>query len=304
VSGSDDILIRQSQTDEVSGSTLTRLTETEYADLSARKGVCVYEHQGRYWRNSEQFGSLLAVPIHWMMELTPEQATFPKSSTLAIKARVVHSGQHNGSFHLYVVDPRTYGFRDIHSGTRKNIRRACRAGVTVEVATPELLEQQGFAVTRAALRKNRYRRPPREPEYVKKLYDDTFFGGKGLVLAGMVPTARGHRLGGIMTGSALDGIANADDIYVAPWAKDTNVGARLVYSFIQACQRTSGVDKIIYGRVSRDRGLEVFKARMGFPAVAVPAIVALRPGVRHAMRLLETTEWFSHMRERLYGPQP
>ena len=295
-------LIEQSETAEVSSSTLVRLTEEQYAELSLKKGVEVYEHKGRYWRNSERFGSLLTVPIHWMAQLTPEQATFPRRSTLAIKARVADETQANGAFHLYVIDPRTYDFTDIHTGTRKGIRRACRAGVTVRVGTLDLLAEQGYAVTRDALTLSGYRRPPSKRSYLKKLEDDTFFGGKGLVLAGMVPTGRGSRLGGIMTGSALGTIANADDIYVAPWARDSNVGPRLVLSFIQACQRTEGVESIIYGRVSDDRSLEAFKTRMGFPTAVVPAKVALRPVVRHALALCTATGPLSGHRRRLFGP--
>ena len=298
----DKILISQSQGDGVSDSTLTRLTEAEYANLSAKKGVRVYEHKGRYWRNSEQFGSLLSVPIHWMVELTPEQATFPRKSTVATKARIIDGSQNNGHFHLHIIDPKTYTFDHIHSDMRRNVRRACRAGVIIQLATPELLEQEGYAVTISALQRNRYRRAPEEKDYIRKLQDDTFFGGKGIVLAGMIPTPGGLKLGGIMTGSALGTIANADDIYIASWAKDTNVGPRLAYSFIEACQRTPGIDKIVYGRVSADRGLQAFKDRMGFPAVAVPARVTLRPGVRHAFGLLQSTERFANIRERLYGP--
>ncbi|GIJ04994.1 hypothetical protein Sya03_43460 [Spirilliplanes yamanashiensis] len=300
---SDRRLIRASQTDDVSRCTLTRLTEAEYANLSARKGVAVYEHRNRYWRNSERFGSLLAVPIHWMMELTPDQVTFPRGHTLAIKARVTEPGENNGSFHLYVIDPAAYGFDSIHKGARKNIRRACRAGVTVELATPELLEREGYEVTAAALKMSGYRKPPTRRDYVRRLHDDTFFGGRGLVLAGMVHTPRGRRLGGIMTGSAIGTVANADDIYTAPWARDTNVGPRLVYSFIEACQRTAGIDTILYGRVSNDEDLEAFKSRMGFPAAVVPAKVVLRPGVRQVVNLFRSTGAFTTFHQRLYGPR-
>jgi len=237
-----------------------------------------------------------------MAELTPEQATYPRKSTLALKARVVGTSHNNGSFHLHVIDPKKYTFSDIQTDMRRNIRRACKAGVTVELATLELLEAQGYDVTSSALRSNRYRPAPKKEDYISKLYDDAFFGGKGIVLAGMVPTADGSRLGGIMTGSALETIANADDIYIAPWARDTNVGPRLVYSFMEACQRTSGIERVIYGRVSTDTGLETFKGRMGFPAVAIPAKIAMRPGMHQAFSLLSSTRRLSHIRERLYGP--
>jgi len=184
---SDRTLISQSQTDEVSKCTLTRLPEAAYANAHARKGVVVYEHRNRYWRNSEQLGSLLAVPIHWMAELTPDQATFPKGRTLAIKARTTHPAEHNGSFHLYLIDPTTYSLRSMNKGARKNIRRACRAGVTVELATPELLEREGYEVTSASLKMSRYRKPPSKADYLRKLHNDTFFGGQGVVLAGLVP---------------------------------------------------------------------------------------------------------------------
>jgi hypothetical protein len=236
-----------------------------------------------------------------MAELTPEQATFPKPYTLGIKTRVGGCSESNGFFNLYLIDrPAQYGFDDIGSNARAKIRKACREGVVVDLATPELLEEQGYEVTKASLEKSRYRPPPSPRSYVKRLADDTFLSGARLVLAGFVPGDKGGvRLGAIATGSAVDGTAYGDDLYVAPWARRSNVGSLVIYSFIQICQRTPGIDSIVLGRATRDQALDSFKASFGVPLRDVPAKVALRAGMRKAVDLIARPAPFVH--RRLYG---
>lgn len=297
----DRELIRDSQTDSVSGCRLSLLSEERYACLAQRRGVAVHAHRGRFWRNSEQFGPLILVPIHWMAELTPDQATFPKPYTLGIKTRVDGCSESNGFFNLYLIDrPAHYGFDDIGSNARAKIRKACRDGVVVDLATPELLEEQGYEVTKASLERSGYRRPPSRRSYIKRLADDTFLSGARLVLAGLVPGDRGClKLGAVATGSAVDGIAYGDDLYVAPWARRSNVGSRVIYSFIEICQRTPGIDCIVLGRGTTDRALDSFKASFGVPLQDVPARVTLRAGMGKAMDLVAGPAPFVH--RRLYG---
>src|SRR2546425_11654736 len=100
----DRSLLNSSEIDDVAQCQLEVLSEKEYAELLAKGGVEVYEHKGRFWRNSNQFGSFLLVPVHWMAELTPEEASFPRPLTLGIKARVSTCSQNNGFFNLYMID--------------------------------------------------------------------------------------------------------------------------------------------------------------------------------------------------------
>ena len=298
---SDRELISKSQTDQVSGCRLTLLSEERYACLAQRRGVTVHTHRGRFWRNSDQFGPLILVPVHWMAELTPEQATFPKPYTVGIKARVGGGSKTNAFFNLYLIDrPAEYGFNTIGSNARAKIRKACRDGVTVDLATPELLEEQGYEVTKASLEKSGYRPPPSRRSYIKRLADDTFMSGARLVLAGFIPVDKDcTRLGAIATGSAIDGTAYGDDLYVAPWARRSNVGPRVIFSFIEACQRTPGIDRIVLGRATSDQALDSFKASFGVPLKDVPAMVALRPGAGKAVALVSGAAPLVH--RRLYG---
>jgi hypothetical protein len=297
----DQDLISGSQTGSASGAQLKLLSERQFAQLSEGRGVAVHEFEGRFWRNSDQFGQFFLVPIHWMAELTAEQARFPRPSALGFKARVTDSSQNNGFFNLYLIeDPQTYGFSSVSSNFRWKIRKACREGVQIDVATPELLEEHGYEVTREALEKSGYRRPPSREDYVRRLENDTFMGGNRLVLAGLVPVeGNGQRLGAIATGSAIEGTAYGDDIYVAPWARKSSVGLRIVYAFIEACQRTRGIERIVLGRVTSDEALDAFKVSMGVPRRDVPAKVAFRKGVGGAVKILAAAR--PQLRERLYG---
>jgi hypothetical protein len=291
-----------SQTTEVEQRRLQVLSERQYAELAAKGGMAVHEHNGRYWRDSNQFGSFLLVPIHWMAELTPEEVGFPRVSTMVTKARVTDVSQHNAFFNLHMIDdPRTYCFETISANTRNKIRKACRDGVEVCLASPELLEEQGYEVVRDSLKKSRYRNPPRKQDYIRSLTHTTFLGGARLVLAGLVPgQGDRQRLGAIATGTAIDGTAYGDDLYVAPWARKSNVGVRLIYAFIEVCQRTPGVDCIVLGRATDDEALDSFKASMGIRRREVPARLAFRgPLVRRAVELLVGAR--PGLRQRLYG---
>jgi hypothetical protein len=296
----DRELITGAQTAEVSRCRLTALTEEQFAHLSARRGVAVYSHKGRFWRNSDRFGALLLVPIHWMAELTAEQAVIPRWHALGIKSRIDDASQNNGYFNLYVIEPpEAYGFDRIRSLTRGKIRKACREGVVIDLATAALLEEQGYEMTRAALQRSGYRKPPTKKDYVRRLQEDTFLGGNRLVLAGLVPTEQGLRLGALAAGSAVDGTAYGDDLYLAPWARKSNVGPLLVYSFIEACQRSKGVERIVLGRATSDQALEAFKATMGIPKKDIPARVVFRTGVRPAVEILVARD--PRLNWRLYG---
>lgn len=297
----DAELIAGSQTDEVSACRLKLLSEGDYARLMEKSGVAVYEHKARFWRNSSQLGSLLLVPVHWMAQLTPEQATFPRLSTLVIKARVTDPRRSNASFDLYMIqNPEAYGLESMKPSARNHVRRSCREGVEIRLATHELLEEHGYEVIEAALETSGHRRPPRKRDFVRGLEDVTFMGGNRLVLAGMVP-GDGHReyLGAIATGSVVDGTAYGDDLYIAPWARRSNVGSRIVYAFIQACQRTEGVRRIVLGRATDDEALDSFKRSLGFERQAVPARVAFRPTAALGARVVLAVR--PAFRQRLYG---
>jgi hypothetical protein len=297
----DQDLISSSQTGRASRAQLKLLTERQYALLSERRGVAVHECEGRFWRNADQLGQILLVPIHWMAELTAEQARFARPWALGFKARVTDPSQNNGFFNLYLIEGvETYSFSSISSNFRWKIRKACRDGVQIDLATPELLEEDGYEVTREALEKSGYRRPPSRADYVHRLENDTFMGGNRLVLAGLVPDEnKNPRLGAIATGSAVDGIAYGDDIYVAPWARKSSVGLRLVYAFVEACQRTPGIERIVLGRVTSDEALDAFKVSMGVPRRDIPAKVAFRRGVGGAVKVVVAAR--PHLRQRLYG---
>jgi hypothetical protein len=120
------------------------------------------------------------------------------------------------------------------------------------------------------------------------------------VLAGVVPEGGSKQcLGAIATGMVIDGTAYGDDLYVAPWARRSNVGPLIVYAFIQICQRTAGVERIVLGRATDDLMLDSFKASMSIPRRDVPAMVSFRAPARPAIEMLLAAR--PKLRRRLYG---
>jgi hypothetical protein len=117
----------------------------------------------------------------------------------------------------------------------------------------------------------------------------------------MVPDP-GHdslRLGAIATGCAIDGTAYGEDLYVAPWARRSNVGPRLVFAFIEACKRTVGIEQVVLGRATEDASLDAFKASLGVPSRSIPARVTFRGPVERVVEIVLSSQ--PRLRERLYG---
>ena len=79
---------------------------------------------------------------------------------------------------------------------------------------------------------------PTRKQYLADL-DDFTQPAQGVVLAGPVD----GRLGGYVTGYAVDGTAYVRDVVIATEALKTNMGTGLQYEFMFACARSENVSR-------------------------------------------------------------
>lgn len=114
-----------------------------------------------------------------------------------------------------------------------------------------------------------------------------------LILAGLID----DKLGGYLTGYAVNETAYMEDAVLATEALSTNIGTGLRFEFVQICRRYKRICEVVSGLHAReDRELCVFKEGMGFPVKHVPAKVKMNPIFEKIIR------WrYPHKHYRLTG---
>ena len=273
---------------DVTEATVPVASEAEWAQHLADRGKRVVQHRGRYWQQSLPG---FYRPVHLMARLSAEEATRPTLACWGFQARLEGSDAHRADAaipaHL-ITDLDSFDEHALPKGRRNTLRRARERARMVQLTGPALLRDQGYDVAVSAHERTGYGRPPRSrEEYLAGL---GHFGGPGsIILAGIVD----GRLGGYLTGYAVDGTAYAADGVVATWALRSNISAGLFYEFVYACRRTGSITEILDGLHARENeGLSRSKELNGIPLVAVPARLSLLPGVAAALRRRQPDKYY------------
>jgi hypothetical protein len=284
------------QAREASAALLTSGDEESLA-LSRRKaGQSVIEHRGRYWMEAPRG---FYQPIHWMARLRADEATLPRRLAWGYRATLGDEacGAHGNAelpVHL-LTDVAGYTLEALSRRSRRNVRVCAKRATIVELTGPELLREQGHEVKRSAVRRTSYGSAESREQYLADL-DHFFMPGSHLVLAGIVD----GRLGGYLTGTLVRGSAYIDNVWIATEALRSAIGTGMVFEFVQACRRGSGVREVVFGLHSiEDPSLVAFKEHLGFSVVQVPAKARINRFVAAVVR-----RWRPHEYYRLTGFAP
>jgi hypothetical protein len=284
------------QAREASAALLTSGDEESLALSRRRAGRSVIEHRGRYWMEAPRG---FYQPIHWMARLRADEATLPRRLAWGYRASLGdEDGGTHGNAELPVhllTDVAGYTLEALPRRSRRNVRVCAKRATIVELTGPELLREQGHEVKRSAVRRTGYGRAESHELYLADL-DHFFMPGSRLVLAGIVD----GRLGGYLTGTRVHGSAYIDNVWIATEALRSAIGTGMVFEFVQACRRASGVGEIAFGLDSiEDPSLVAFKEHLGFPVMQVPARAGINRFVAAAVR-----RWRPHEYYRLTGIAP
>jgi hypothetical protein len=265
----------EDEMEDVSQATLPPLTEEEYASWHCAHGFRVISHAGRWWKQTSPgfFQSL-----HWMARLTAEQATRPTpfcwgfQTTLSQQAAAIA----NASMPLHVLpNLSTYDLDSLNSKRRYNLRKCLRRVHLVRLTGLSLLREQGYEVYVSSTLRTGYGAVKTKEHYILDL-ERLLIPGKSLILVGFI----GDKLGGYVTGHAIDDAAYLDNVVIATEALPTSIGSGLVFEFTQACRSSSQVRELIYGLHTPEREpLLTFKEGMGFVSKHVPALVHILPPI-------------------------
>jgi hypothetical protein len=257
-----------SQAREVSAAVLTSGDEQILAASRRQDGRKVIMHRGRYWMEVPRG---FYQPVHWLARVRADEATAPRSLAWGFRA-TLHDGDGashaNGALPVHLLtDVPGYTYEALPKRRQRNLRTSRKRATIVELTGPDLLREQGFDVRRSAEERTGYGHAGPREGYLAAL-DQYFVPGSRLVVAGIVD----GRLGGYITGTAVDGTAYIDNVWIATEALRSAIGTGMVFEFVQACRRGGEVREVAFGLHSaEDIPLVTFKDDLGFPVVSVPA---------------------------------
>jgi hypothetical protein len=262
------------QAREVSAAALTSGDEEALAASRRLMGRKVVEHRGRLWMEVPRG---FYQPIHWLARLRADEATAPRSLAWGFRATLRDDdgrSRANGALPVHLLtDVAGYTYEALPRRRQRELRNCAKRATIVELTGPEMLREQGFDVRRSAVERTGYGHAQSREHYLAAL-DHFFIPGSRLVLAGIVD----GRLGGYVTGTAVNETAYIDNVWIATEALRSAIGTGMVFEFVQACRRGGAVREVAFGLDSpEDDSLVAFKGTLGFPVVRVPARVRVNP---------------------------
>jgi hypothetical protein len=253
---------------EASEARLEVVTEAELARRRSEEGVRVIPHGGHFWEEAGAPGFFQ--PVHLLARLTPEEATRPTPLSWGYRAALTPEGAEAANGQVPIVrlkDLAGYDASSLSANRRSKLRKCQRRVRVVQLTGPGLLMEQGHALVVDALSRTGHRKLPSREAFLAEV-KRYFQGRHWCVLAGLVE----GRLGGFLTGYAVDGIAYGGSAYYATWALPTNISTGLIFEFAQACRRSGNVQMLVGGLHSREvPQLSQFKDDMGFVVDPIPS---------------------------------
>ena len=265
---------------EVGEACIPIVGEAEMAQKLRRDGKHVVVHKGRCWAEAHRG---FYRPVNLLARLASEQATWPTIRAWGFQACLTESDARHANAALpvhLVSDLDRFAEESLSSSHRHQLRKARRQVRMVELTGPALLREQGYEVLISSLKRTAHRSPSSRAEYLAALqhFDEP---AHGIVLAGLID----GRLGGYITGYAVDGTAYVGSVVIATEALSTHISTGLTYEFIFACRRSRGIHELVHGLHAReDKGLCHYKERMGLSVRRVRSRVTMLPGAGAVIR--------------------
>ena len=279
--------MNNSQVRDISEAVLASMTEEEFAKWRCKQGAHLICHRGRYW---EEVYPGFYQPIHWMARLSAEQATRPAPLCWGFRAALCEDdvAVANGAVPVHVLsDLEAYNLQNFSSNRRHNIRRCRKRVRIIELLSPTLLQEQGYEVVLSATTRIGTKVPLKE-DYLASLID-YIVPGRRLILAGLV----GDKLGGYITGYAVNGTAYFESLHIATEALTTNINSGLVFDFVQVCCSSGNIHEVVNGQHRReDPALCIFKESIGFAIKHIPSRVWMNSIIGTFMRWQEPHKYY------------
>jgi hypothetical protein len=256
------------------------VSEAAMAKHLQQRGRRVTVHRGRYWTQTRPG---FFRPVHPLARLTAQQATRPAWGCWGFQACLAEDDVYyaNGTLPAYLISEFDSFQEDQLSGSRRyKLRRSRKHARLVELTGDALLREQGYDVLQSSRSRTGFATLPTREQYLADLEGFTQ-PAAGVVLAGLVD----GKLGGYITGYAVDGTAYVNEVVISTDALRTNMSTGLTYEFMFACARSTNIREMMHGlHVPEDDGLTRYKEWMGLPLLRLPSRVAMLPGAAPVIR--------------------
>ena len=265
---------------EVIDACVPMVSESEMAKHLRCSGQKVVLHRGHFW---EAIQPGFFRPVNLLARLSAWEATRPTLACWGYQACLTQADAHhaNAASPAYLVEDFD-GFKEelLPTSRRYKLNKARRRAHLVQLTGPSLLREQGYEVLRSSQERTGYGAIPTRDQYLAAL---EFFGepADGIVLAGLVE----GKLGGYITGFAVDGTAYVQSVVVSTEFLKTEMSTGLTYEFIYACMRSPGISTMVHGlHTPENAGLCRYKEWMDLPVRRVPARISMLPGAAKIIR--------------------
>ena len=284
----DRPIVMDEETREVVSASIPVVSESAMAEHLWRCGRKVVFHRGRFW---EAIQPGFFRPVNPLARLSAWEATLPTIACWGYQACLTQADAHqaNAACPSYLVEDFD-GFSEelLPTSRRYKLRKARRLAHLVQLTGPSLLREQGYEVLRSSYERTGYGALPTRRQYLAAL---EFFGepAAGIVLAGLVD----GKLGGYITGFAVDGTAYVRDVVVSSEFLKTEMSTGLTYELIYGCMRSPGIRELVHGlHAPENAGLCRYKEWLGLPIRRVPARVSMLPGAAKVIRRRNPNKYY------------
>jgi hypothetical protein len=179
-----------------------------------------------------------------------------------------------------LADVPNFDLQSLPSKRRSQIRKCQKMMEFVQVTSPELLCEQGYAAYAMTVARGQFEAPMSRTAYQQ--HCQTLLSDPNrIVLAGLME----GQLVGYCYGCAVEDTAYFEYIFMTDAALSTGISGGLRFEFIQACQRSGRITQIWDGWHQPDvPNLASYKADMGFTVTSIPCYMHVNPIVSSFLR--------------------
>lgn len=263
------------------------LTEPEFAALRREEGARVVEHRGRYW---QEILPGFYEPLPYLARLRAEEATRPTWRCWGYRAALADEdmAEAEAAMPIHIIrDLQSYGEWALKRQQKQDLRRALKEMVFLHLTDSVLLEHQGYDVYSSHARRLNIRCGLQKSSYLEMIRNWTK-DCRQLVIVGLcngVLCGYGHSY-------LVEDTGYLATLHIATEALQTNVGVALYFIILEVMQRrkislaTSGLHR------PENKGLAVFKRRVGFELTNIPCRFSVPPLVASGIRTLRPYTYY------------
>jgi len=270
----------------ISSIQLYNMTTEELVEAEKMMGRRLHYSEGTWWKQVKPFFYL---PANFMTRVVPQQCRPKPWVALGGYYHMVPTGApRNGAIVINeILDPSSYGLNSLQAKKRQQMRRLLAQFRIARVERLNDLLTDGFRIYRDWEKRKNPRIKRSNPAVFEKWITRLFHHPHQLILGAYDQS----RLAAFLTAEAVEGVANATELFTDSSYAKTAPSVALRYAYAKIAAQSPGIYKVCDGFRSMVESLERIKLLLGFQHVPYPAFINVRSFFRPWVRLLLPTEY-------------